>query len=64
MDAGNTVLLLSSGDTQSCYNISIINDQSLEPDQILIVFLSSSDPNALLLNNISVVIIRDDNDSK
>ena len=64
MDAGNTVLLFSSGDTELCYNISIINDQSLEPDQTFMVILSSSDPNALLLNNISVVTIQDDNDSK
>ena len=61
---GNSTFLLSRSDIEWCYNISIINDQALEDNEAFMVILSSSDSDFRLLNNISVVSIEDDGDSK
>ena len=56
-------VLFGSG-PEWCYSIRIMNDQVLEGNETLMVILSSTDPDVRILNNISVVSILDDGDSK
>ena len=67
MDAGNEMLVFStssSNNTKLCSNITIINDAILEPDQFFLVLLSTADPDVKLRNNVSIITIVDDGDSK
>ena len=67
MGIENATTILSTffgSDFKWCYNITIINDDVLEGDETLIVILSSIDPGVRFLNEVSVVSIVDDGDSK
>lgn len=65
VENGIVVFSNSSGrGAESCYDISIINDMTLESNQTFLVLLSSADVDANLQNNMSIVTIVDDGDSK
>ena len=52
----------STDSTPGCVNISITDDAALEGNQTFTVTLTTSDPDVLLGNNVTVVTI-EDNDS-
>ena len=56
--------VLSGSGPEWCFSMRIINDQILEGNETFMVIVTSTDPNVRILNNISVVSITDDGDSK
>ena len=55
---------IGNGLSEYCYNVSIINDIVTEFNQNFTIILSSSESDANISNNVSVVTIIDDGDRK
>jgi len=54
----------SNGGMEACINITITDDMAVESNETFLVILSSSDPDVMLLNDISVITIVDAGDGE